>query len=476
MINKTNTDDTHAQSYFVSSPSLNNNSMPSSNTPFQEHLNEWDSHEMHQRHVHGFQKAHSADSPPINIPTTNNEAYYSPAPTPAPAVSPYYNTGQQPYYNTGQQPYYPNTGQQPYYYYNNNNNNNNIGLTSPPTQQYHDSQPMIGQQYPLIQTQSIEQNQLYTNRNLFLRFFIGPVRSAYFSYISAMAMAGALIFEFVRYHQLTGRIIETNPFNPMIGPSFQVLVNIGARFTPCIRSIPSFPSTTTIGNCYKLQSDTCTLEQLCGFNGFSHGDTPDQSFRFVLPIFLHAGVIHYLINMLTHLRLGVDLERSLGTVRYMVLYMASGIWGFVLSAMFSPNLTASMGCSGALFGLIGYMFIDVLVNWKLLPHPVRDLISLFISTIISLALGLLPGLDNFAHIGGFAVGLSMGMMIAPMRPLASKRRKIVTWILRLVALAIVAVLYIVSIREFYSAKDPSKICPNCKYLSCLPVYNWCDPI
>jgi membrane associated rhomboid family serine protease len=58
-----------------------------------------------------------------------------------------------------------------------------------------------------------------------------------------------------------------------------------------------------------------------------------------------------------------------------------------------------MGCSGALFGLIGYMFIDVLINWKFLPHPIRDLMSLLISTIISLVLGLLPGLDNFAHIG-----------------------------------------------------------------------------
>jgi membrane associated rhomboid family serine protease len=58
-----------------------------------------------------------------------------------------------------------------------------------------------------------------------------------------------------------------------------------------------------------------------------------------------------------------------------------------------------MGCSGALFGLIGYMFIDLMVNWRFLPHPVRDLMGLLISTIISLVLGLLPGLDNFAHIG-----------------------------------------------------------------------------
>jgi membrane associated rhomboid family serine protease len=177
-----------------------------------------------------------------------------------------------------------------------------------------------------------------------------------------------------------------------------VLVNEGARFTPCIRSVPSLPVSTVISSCYASSTDTCTLEELCGFGGFSSG-TPNQSFRLVLPIFMHAGIIHFLVNMLTHLGLGVDLEKALGTPRYALLYMSSGIWGFVLSAMLSQNLSASTGCSGALFGLIGYMFIDVLVNWKILPHPVRNLMSLLMSTVISLVLGLLPGLDNFAHIG-----------------------------------------------------------------------------
>lgn len=175
-------------------------------------------------------------------------------------------------------------------------------------------------------------------------------------------------------------------------------MNIGARFTPCIRPVPSFPSSTLISDCYKSSTDTCTVEALCGYGGFPD-DIPNQSFRLILPIFMHAGIVHFLMNMLTHLRLGVDLERALGTPRYVLLYMASGIYGFVLSAMLSQNMSASTGCSGALFGLIGYMFIDIMVNWKFLPYPMRDLMGLLVSTIISLVLGLLPGLDNFAHIG-----------------------------------------------------------------------------
>lgn len=49
------------------------------------------------------------------------------------------------------------------------------------------------------------------------------------------------------------------------------------------------------------------------------------------------------------------------------------------------------------------------------------------------------------------------MTVAPMRPMASKKVKIITWIVRVVALVILIVLFVVSIREFYSAEDPSKV-------------------
>lgn len=415
------------------------------------HNSAWESLELHQRRSAGFQKLNSNDPSPAGTPMPENERYYSPPP------------GQQPYYNGPPPPGQPPYGQ-PYY---------NSPLPPPQGQYYGGPPPPMNQPYPLIQVQ--ESLPYGYDRHPLIRFFIGPVQTPYFSYISALGMTAMLIYEFVRMHNLTGDVIETNPFNPMIGPSFQVLVNTGARFTPCIRPVPSFPASTRISDCYRNSTDTCSIEELCGFGGFKNG-VADQAFRLALPVIMHAGVVHFLLNMLTHLRLGVDLERALGTVRYVVLYAAAGIYGFVLSAMLSQNLTASTGCSGALFGLIGYMFIDVLVNWKVIPYPVRQLMSLLISTIISLVLGLLPGLDNFAHIGGFAVGIFMGMLICPMRPMASKKVIVFTWIVRCVALAILVVLFAVSIREFYSAEDPSKICPNCKYLSCLPVNNWCDPV
>lgn len=332
-------------------------------------------------------------------------------------------------------------------------------------------QPMYTMYPPPPQPMYIQPVGIYTGHPL-KRAIFGPVRHAVFSQLSALAMLAMMIYELVRNYQLTGSVIQTQPnFNVMIGPSFSVLINIGAKFTPCMRSLPNISLSSPYGQCFG-PSDTCTLATMCALP--STTTVPDQAYRFVVPIFMHAGIVHFLLNMLTHLRLGVDLERNLGFPRYVLLYMGSGIWGFVLSAMLSNENTASMGCSGALFGLIGYMFIDVLVNWKVIQHPWRELISLLISTIISLVLGLLPGLDNFAHLGGFAVGLVMGLLIAPTRPMATKNVQFLTWFGRVAALAILIVMFVVGIKQFYESPDPSLICPNCKYLSCLPVNGWCD--
>ncbi|KAI7869548.1 rhomboid family-domain-containing protein [Spinellus fusiger] len=311
------------------------------------------------------------------------------------------------------------------------------------------------------------------DRGLAMRFFCGPVINAWFSWLTGWGMLGVLIYELVTNYQLTGSVIETNPFNPMVGPSSTVLIHLGARFTPCMRPLPDYTNSTLLAGCYRTPQDTCSLEQLCGLGGFEQG-LPNQWYRLILPIFLHAGVIHFLLNMMTHLRLGVSIERSIGMPRYILLYMSSGVWGFILSAMLSQGRSPSMGCSGALFGLIGYTLVDIIVSWRTNPNICGDLTSLTISIIVSLVLGLLPGLDNFAHIGGFVVGIFMGIFMAPIRVGSSRTTIGVRWTLRIIAIAIVVVMFGVAIKEFYEIPDPKQICPNCKYLSCLPVRDWCD--
>ena len=107
---------------------------------------------------------------------------------------------------------------------------------------------------------------------------------------------------------------------------------------PCMRTVPQLtnmpficPNETT-----KVSPVlTCKLEDVCGFGGF-HNQPPDQWFRFVVPIFLHGGIIHILFNMCFQLQTGIQVEKEMGFWRLGIVYMASGIFGFVLGGNFAP--------------------------------------------------------------------------------------------------------------------------------------------
>lgn len=105
------------------------------------------------------------------------------------------------------------------------------------------------------------------------------------------------------------------------------------------------------------------------------------------------------------LRTGADLERDMGWWRISIIYMTSGIAGFIFGGNFAPLLSrkclpiivfsvpflfflrgldanivqclllslASMGASGAIFGLIGCLVLDLIQNWKLVVRPCWEL-------------------------------------------------------------------------------------------------------
>ena len=227
---------------------------------------------------------------------------------------------------------------------------------------------------------------------------------------------------------LTHSPIEIHPqFNPMIGPSPYVLINMGARYVPCMHALDNVQNATTriYWPCPNATSTTgasvsCSLSDLCGFSGVPNPHIggsihdvpqPDQWFRFIVPIFLHAGVVHIAFNLLLQLTLGRDMERSIGPVRFFFVYFASGIFGFVLGGNFAATGIASTGCSGSLFGIMALTLLDLLYTWKERPSPVKDLMFIVIDVAISIVLGLLPGLDNFSHIGGFLMGLVLGVCV-----------------------------------------------------------------
>ncbi|KAJ6407871.1 hypothetical protein OIU84_011223 [Salix udensis] len=134
-----------------------------------------------------------------------------------------------------------------------------------------------------------------------------------------------------------------------------------------------------------------------------------QGWRLISCNWLHGGVFHLLANMLSILVIGIRLEQEFGFVKVGLLYIISGFGGSLLSALFIQS-NISVGASGALFGLLGGMLSELITNWTIYANKVAAFITLVVIIAVNLAVGILPHIDNFAHIGGFLSGFLLGFV------------------------------------------------------------------
>jgi len=298
---------------------------------------------------------------------------------------------------------------------------------------------------------------------------IGRQRYPFVVWILTVVMTSIFIYELVVQSKAQGSPVSFKPVvNPMLGPSQSALIQLGARFPPCMKLVKDVPVTTE----FACLNDTanppdriCPLEEICGFGGFDN-DTPNQWFRFITPIFLHAGFVHILLNMLAQMTLSAQIEREMGSGGFLITYFAAGIFGNVLGANFALVGAPSLGASGAIFGTLAVTWVDLFAHWKYQYRPVRKLVFMTIELLIGIAIGYIPFVDNFAHLGGFLMGLLVGTTFYPVIS-TSKRHKAIMWAFRLAALPIVIILFVTLVRNFYTS-DPYAACPGCRYLSCFP--------
>jgi membrane associated rhomboid family serine protease len=130
----------------------------------------------------------------------------------------------------------------------------------------------------------------------------------------------------------------------------------------------------------------------------------------VSAIFLHSSVLHIFFNCLWASRAGAEIERQLGRARFVVLFMVSGIIGFLASRWWSP-LAYTVGASGAVFGLfgcaVGVAYARRDPRWKAIL--VENLVWVAIIGLINMrATG--GGVNNAAHAGGLAAGALLGFL------------------------------------------------------------------
>lgn len=157
-----------------------------------------------------------------------------------------------------------------------------------------------------------------------------------------------------------------------------------------------------------------------------------QYYRLLTGIFLHADLIHLFCNCYALYVIGPQIESFFGRIKYIIIYLFSGLTGALLSITLSGS-TGSIGASGAIFGLMGALlyfgyyyrvYLGNVVKTQIIPIILLNLFIGFVS----------PGIDNFGHIGGLIGGALIAMALG-VKDKSSKFEEINGWVICLIFLA-----------------------------------------
>jgi membrane associated rhomboid family serine protease len=161
-------------------------------------------------------------------------------------------------------------------------------------------------------------------------------------------------------------------------------------------------------------------------------DVSHQYWRLVTSGFLHDGLFHILVNMLSLYWVGMVLEPAIGSVNFSVVYFTSLLAGSFGALLFTPQAT-TVGASGAIFGIFGALI--VVAYRRGIPIWQSGLgFVLVLNLVISVTF---RGISIGGHFGGLIAGLIAGLMVVE---LAERRR---LQALALVGCAVLAVASVV---------------------------------
>lgn len=216
-----------------------------------------------------------------------------------------------------------------------------------------------------------------------------------------------------------------------------------------------------------LCSQVSCIGDVCGMLPFAKEDVPDQFYRLWTSLFLNAGLFQLLIVVVLQLYFMRDLEKMCGPLRLSIIYFGSGIIGNLASAIFIPY-RAECGPSGALFGILATFIIEVVKAWRILRRPSLSLLELSGVMIFLILFGMVPWVDNYAHVFGFLAGLLLSYALLPHINFDKTPVSLSWQVFRVTfPLMIVVALFLTLTILFYSLSLGD--CEICKLLSCIPI-------
>ncbi len=242
----------------------------------------------------------------------------------------------------------------------------------------------------------------------------------------------------------------------------QALFQRRATFTLIflVANVLMFLLTSLVGN---SQGEGAYLQTLINFGAKVNIliDSEGEYWRFVAPVFLHGGIVHLLMNMYGLWVLGPYVERLYGSAKFVFFWIVTGIGGVVASYLsVQPEMAAdggivarflfktgdavSVGASGALFGLIGVLFVFGIKFRHELPEGFKRAFGtgMLPTILINIFIGYaIPVIDNAAHLGGLVTGALLALVIGYKR-IGERGSVAYLWhLLQFAALALVVVSF-----------------------------------
>lgn len=139
-----------------------------------------------------------------------------------------------------------------------------------------------------------------------------------------------------------------------------------------------------------------------------------QYWRIFTAMFLHFSILHIGLNMLSLFFIGAAVEVFFGKWRYLVIYLASGIVGGIVTFFIDPGVVAA-GASGAIFGVFGALGVFYIVNRRSLGMFGNGAIMNWLFWLgLNLVWGFSdPNIGILDHIGGLVAGMIIGVLLLP---------------------------------------------------------------
>lgn len=230
---------------------------------------------------------------------------------------------------------------------------------------------------------------------------------------------------------------EALSINPFVGPPLDALIVMGAKDAPLMVA-----------------------------------DGATGGWRLVTAVFLHAGIIHLAFSVVLKLIAGFALERRIGWWRTALLYLLSGLGGTLVSALFLPEKSTVSG-SAPLFGLTAGLIAELCTyGVQARERPLRFVALLVASNLLMLVSGIMPLVDNFAHIGALLFGFSVAMAVLSTTPLVVQLKRRRALLAGIGGSICALVLLVAGFVLLFVLRVETEWCTFCHTVSCLPVAEW----